>query len=131
MNRIEDIEKRARSESMTKWIGVFEEEFDLDAEGSAPTERMNDLINQLHDLLDDGGSLKEIDRFVRKAIVSWYRIGARRGAAELVNLLYKDGVLDDKVYDLPDKIEWTKRLKYVRFDGEKSRIPAKRHTIEF
>ena len=43
MNRIEDIEKRAASQSMNKWIGRLEEEFDLEAEGSTPTERMEDI----------------------------------------------------------------------------------------
>ena len=132
MNRIEDIEKRARSESMTKWIGVFEEEFDLDAEGSTPTERMNDLIEQLRQLSDDGGSLEEIDRFVQKTVLTWYRKGARRGAAELVKLLYENEVLDDEIYDeLPERIEWAKGLRYNGFDGEKHQIPSKNHSIKF
>ncbi|MDE0458433.1 MAG: hypothetical protein OXI15_14155 [Chromatiales bacterium] len=83
MNRI--IEKRVASQSMTKWIGVFEEEFDLEAEGSTPTERMKDLIEQLRQLSDGGDSLEEIGRFVQRTVLTWYRKGARRGAAELVN----------------------------------------------
>ena len=132
MIRIEDIEKRARSQSMNKWIGVIQEEFDLEVEGSTPTERMKDLIEQLRQLSDDDGSLEEIDRFVQRAILTWYRKGARRGAAELVKLLYDKGVLDDEVYDeLPEKIEWDKGLRYNGFDGVKRRIPSKNHSIKF
>ena len=132
MNRIEDIEKRARSQSMNKWIRVIQEEFDLEVEGSTPTERMKDLIEQLRQLSDDDGSLEEIDRFVQKAILTWYRKGARRGAAELVKLLYENGVLDDEIYDeLPERIEWAKGLRYNGFDGEKHRIPSKNHSVKF
>ena len=45
---IDDIKAQARSESMNKWIGVFEEEFSIKAEGRRPTERMEDVIRQLH-----------------------------------------------------------------------------------
>ena len=130
MNRIEDIEKRAASQSMNKWIGVFEEEFDLEAEGSTPTERIEDIIKQLRQLLDGSNSLEEIDRFVQRKVLTWYRKGARRGAIEHEKLLYENGVLDDHVYDeLPEKIEWAKGLRYNGFDGEKHQIPSKRYSI--
>lgn len=130
MNLNEDI--KAASRSMNKWIGVFEEEFDLEAEGNTPTERMEHLIKQLRQLSDGSESLEEIDRFVQRKVLSWYRKGARRGAAELVKLLYENGVLDDDVYDkLPEKIEWAKGLRYNGFDGEKHQIPSKRHSIQF
>ena len=125
MNRTEDIKKRAASKSMNKWIGVYEEEFDLEAEGSTPTERMEDIIEQLRQLLDGGDSLEEIDRFVQRKVLTWYRKGALRGAAELVKLL------GDHVYDeLPEKIEWAKGLGYYGFDGEKHQISSKRHSID-
>ena len=130
MNRIQDIKKKAASRSMTKWIGRLEDEFDLEAEGSIPTERMEDIIEQLRQLLDGGDSLEEIDRFVQRKVLTWYRIGAQRGAEELKKLLHDNGVLDDDVYDeLPDNIEWTKGLRYNGFDGEKHHIPSKRHSI--
>ena len=87
MNQSEDIKKRVASKSMNKWIEVFEEEVDLEAEGSTPTERMEDLIEQLRQRSDGGDSLEEIDRFFQRTVLTWYRIGARRGAAELVKLL--------------------------------------------
>ena len=130
MNQSEEIEKRAASQSMNKWIGRFEEALDLEAEGSTPTERMEDLIKQLRQLLDGGNSLEEIDRFVQRKVLTFYRKGARRGAIEHEKLLYENGVLDDDVYDkLPEKIEWTKGLRYNGFDGEKHHIPSKRHSI--
>lgn len=130
MIRIEDIKKQAASQSMNKWIGKFEKALDLEAEGSIPTKRMEDLIKKLRQLSNGGDSLEEIDRFVQRKVLAWYRIGARRGALELVKLLYEDEVLDDDVYDeLPEKIEWTKGLPYNGFDGEKHHIPSKRHSI--
>ena len=130
MNQSEDIEKRAASQSMNKWIGRIEEELDLEAEGSTPTERMEDIIEQLKQLLDGGNSLEEIDQFVQRKVLISYRKGARRGAEELKKLLYENGVLDDDVYDeLPEKIEWTKGLRYNGFDGEKHHIPSERHSI--
>ena len=130
MNRIEDIKKQAASQSMNKWIGKFKEELDLEVEGNTPTEKMGDIIEQLRQLSNGGDSLEEIDRFVQRKVLTWYRKGALRGAVELVKLLYENGVLDH-VYDkLPEKIEWTKGLGYYGFDGEKHHIPSKRHSID-
>lgn len=130
MNRIQDIKKKAASRSMTKWIGRLEDEFDLEAEGGKPTERMEDIIKQLKQLLDGGDSLEEIGRFIQSKVLTWYRIGALRGAEELRKLLHDNEVLDDDVYDeLPEKIEWTKGLRYNGFDGEKHHIPSKKHSI--
>ena len=130
MNRIQDIKKKAAFRSMTKWIGRLEDEFDLEAEGGKPTERMEDIIKQLKQLLDGGDSLEEIGRFIQSKVLTWYRIGALRGAEELRKLLHDNEVLDDDVYDeLPEKIEWTKGLRYNGFDGEKHHIPSKKHSI--
>ena len=130
MNPIEEIKKQAASQSINKWIERLEEEFDLEAEGDTPTERMEDIIEQLRQLLDGSNSLEEIDRFVQRKVLTFYRKGARRGAIEHEKLLYENGVLDDDVYDeLPEKIEWTKGLRYNGFDGEKHHIPSKRHSI--
>lgn len=130
MNRIEEIKKRAASKSMNKWIKRFKEELDLEAEGNTPTERMEDLLKQLRQPSNGDDSLEEIDRFIQKKVLTWYRKGARRGALELVKLLYENGVLDDHVYDkLPEKIEWAIGLRYNGFDGEKHQIPSKRYSI--
>lgn len=127
MIRIEDIKKRAASKSMNKWIGKFEEELALEAGGNTPTERMEDLIKRLKQLSNGDDLLEKIDRFVQERVIVWYRTGARRGAVELVKLLYEKGVLDD--HELSEKIEWAKGLRYNGFDGEKHHIPSKRYSI--
>ena len=132
MKQYQDIETWVASRSMTKWIRRFKKELDLEAKGSTPTERMEDLIKQLKQLSNGGDSLEEIDRFVQKKVLAWYRKGARRGAVEIVKLLYENGVLDDHDYDkLPEKIEWAKGLRYNGFNGEKHQIPSKRYSILF
>ena len=131
MNRIEEIKKRAASKSMNKWIKRFKEELDLEAEGNTPTERMEDLLKQLRQPSNGDDSLEEIDRFIQKKVLTWYRKGARRGAVELVKLLYENGVLDDVYDELPEKIEWTIDLRYIGFDKKKHQIPSKRYSISF
>ena len=44
---IEDIEKKARSESMNKWIRRFKKEFGLKVKGGTPTIRMEKIIRKL------------------------------------------------------------------------------------
>lgn len=70
VNQSEDIEKRAASQSMNKWIGRFKQELDLEAEGSTPTERMEDIIEQLRQLSNGDDSLEEIDRFVQRKVLT-------------------------------------------------------------
>jgi hypothetical protein len=130
MNK-KNIEAKARSGSMLKWIGVFKEQFDLETEDGTPTEQMDDVIEQLNDLLSETPELlEEVDRFMRKTIIAWYKIGARRGIAEFINQLDETGLLDDDTFEvLPEKIEWSKALKYNSFDGDKKRIPSKKYKI--
>jgi hypothetical protein len=124
-----DIEKRARSESMNKWIGVFKEEFDIEAEGDTPTERMRQVIEQLRQLAEGAESIEQMQAFIRKKITKWYRIGARRGALELALFLKEKGVLNDE--DLPERITWKKGLTYIGFDGEKKRLKEKEYSADF
>ena len=125
------IEVRARSESMNKWIGIFEEELDLEAEGSTPTERMTEIIAKLRELTDDEGALEEMERFVRRRVIAWYRIGARRGAAEFVRLLFNEGILDDEQYQrLPESLEWRKRIRYLGFDGTRKSIKKRTYSAD-
>lgn len=120
------IEAKARSASMNKWIRVFEEEFDLETKEDTPTKRMQEIIIQLHSLLpDDSDLIEEIENHIKKSVVSWYRIGARRGIAEFINALDEDlfGVL-------PDKITWKKSLKYHSFSKGKQQISSRHYTVE-
>ena len=50
---IEDIQKKARSESMNKWIRRFKKEFKIKkVKGSTPTRRMENTIRKLHKRLE-------------------------------------------------------------------------------
>jgi len=132
MKSIDDIKKEARSQSMTKWIGIIEEELDLEAEGDSPTKKMRHLIQQLQEITNDTETAEELEKFIKRLVITWYKIGARRGAAELVNLLYEKEILKDEIYEkLPEKIKWKKGLTYKSLDGKRKRIRLKKYAVEF
>ena len=129
--RHEDIEKKAASRSMNKWISVFEEEFDIDPEGERPTERMRSVIEQLQLRLEELHSAEEFDNFMKKTVTKWYRIGARRGAAEAIKKLHEMAIISDDDYEsLPETLEWKKKLRYTGFDGKNKNIRRRRYSID-
>ena len=129
MNR-EDIEKRAASRSMNKWIGVLENELDVEPDGSRPTERMKSAIEQLRSRLEDSQSADDIEVYVRDLVLKWYRIGARRGAAEVIRELCELKIVTEDDYGaLPETIAWKKKLRYTGLDGERKKIRRQKYSI--
>ena len=44
---IDQIKKKAASKAIGRWVREFEDEFDLKAKGSYPTQRMKSIIRKL------------------------------------------------------------------------------------
>ena len=88
MKSIDDIKKEARSESMNKWIGRFEDELNFQAFGQTPTERMESIIKQIKERLPaiDFEFAQELDQLITSA----YFVGAHAGFARALKR-FEDG----------------------------------------
>jgi len=124
------IKKKAHSQTLNKWISIIEEEFDLQAEGERLTKQMEDLIEQLHDMVNGENTVKEIDKCIRRTAISWYKIGAKRGAKETIKALTENWLLDEEsLEEMPENITWKAGLNYSTFERKKKLIPKKKYTI--
>jgi len=126
-------EAKLHSESVNKWTRVIEDKFDIEANGQTPKERITNVLDQLDDMINAGGSSDDIREFVREIITNWYKIGARRGAAEMLKDLMWYEILPDNMIDLKKKLSepiknkdsllWIANLRYIEHpsDEESSR----------
>ena len=120
------------SMSVNKWRKEIEERFDVEADGDTPTEKMEDALDQIEDLLNSNLSPDEINRYIKKVVVRWYKIGAVRGAAELLKDLVWYEILPEELSELKEKLNepienddflfWKSNLKYKVVDGELKKI---------
>lgn len=127
-------EAKLHSESINKWTGEIEDRFDIEAFGDTPTERMENALDQLDALVGSSVSHEKLRSFVRKTVLTWYRVGARRGAAEMLKDLMWYGVLPDDIDDLEAQLEeplsnddslvWNTLLRYKKHNDEDGKTRA-------
>jgi len=127
-------EAKLHSESVNKWTGEIEDRFEIEAVGGTPTERMEDALDQLETLVRAGASHAELSSFVRKTVLTWYKIGAKRGAAEMLKDLIWYGILPNDIKKLKtelneplsndDSLLWNTLLRYKKHDDEDGKIRA-------
>lgn len=127
-------EAKLHSESVNKWASEIEDRFDIEADGSTPTERMEDVLGQLEQIIASGGSLEKLREFVKKTVVEWYKIGAKRGAAEMLKDLMWYEVLPDDMQKLESKLKepishndsllWNTVLRYKKHNNEIDTVRA-------
>lgn len=120
------------SMSVNKWRKEIEERFDVEADGDTPTEKMEDALDQIEDLLNSNLAPDEINRYIKKVVVRWYKIGAVRGAAELLKDLAWYEILPEEISELKEKLDeplenddflfWKSNLKYKVVDGKLKKI---------
>lgn len=97
---INRVKIEARSESMTKWAGRLEDEFNLDQVGGSPTERMEGVINQIKDRLQ----LSPQDAMTLNTLIaSAYNIGAQNGFARALKNVENGLITTRKV---PNEERW-------------------------
>lgn len=99
MKNIQQIQKEARSESMNKWIGRLEHETEFDAEGSSPTERMEDIIAQIKAAVRQSDVEAPINELIAKA----FEKGVQAGFARALTKFCKGAITSRKV---PNENEW-------------------------
>jgi len=131
MNQKEKDQIKGSCQSMNKWIGVIEEKFELDTWGDTPTEKMNNVLGQLSDLVHKPEDIDEINSFTQKTVKSWYKVGVRRGAALIIKELLEASVIEESDLEFISKeISWKKGLNYKTFTGEKEKISSQSFKIE-
>lgn len=117
--------------TLNKWTKEIEDRFDLEAEGTKPTEKMENALDQLDELIAQGSSPEELRKFVRESITTWYKVGAKRGAAEMLKDLMWYDILPDDMDELRNTLEepiskndslvWSSVLKYKKHDSERDK----------
>jgi hypothetical protein len=127
-------EAKLHSESINKWTKEIEDRFDIEADGNTPTERIEDALGQLEKIISSGSSPDELKKFVQKSVIEWYKIGAKRGAAELIKDLMWYDILPDDLKKLEnelrtpllnnDSLLWSTVLRYKKHDDEFEKVRA-------
>ena len=92
-----NIKIKAHSQSINKVVSRFEGEFDLQAEGSKPTERLESIIEKIKNKHSDINN--EVDELLLEA----YSIGAQAGFDRAL-CRFQDGKIYSK--KVRDKGEW-------------------------
>lgn len=127
-------EAKLHSESVNKWTREIEDRFDIEANGSTPTERMNNALDKLDKMIKHGKSSEEIREFIRNLISNCYKTGAKRGAAEMLKDLMWYDILPDDIEKLKnllavpisngDSLLWNSILKFTEHpsDDEQSKM---------
>jgi len=132
MNMHDKYKAKHHSMSVNKWRKEIEERFDVEADGDTPSEKMEDTLDQIEDLLESNLSIDEVNRFIKRVVVRWYKIGAIRGAAELLKDLAWYEILPDDISELRDKLKepldnddflfWKSNLKYKVVGGDLKKL---------
>ncbi|MFE8725502.1 hypothetical protein [Aeromonas hydrophila] len=102
MKSINQIKKEARSESMNKWIGRLEDELDFQSYGQTPTERMENIIEQIKERIPevDFEFAEELDQLITSA----YFVGAHAGFSRALKRVGDGSITTRKV---PNEDRWT------------------------
>ena len=123
---------KLHSESVNKWTKEIEDRFVIEASGETPTQRIEDALDQLEAIISSGGSHEELRNFVRNSVITWYKVGAKRGAAEMLKDLMWYEILPDDINKLKEKLNeplsnsdsllWNTLLRYKKHDNENGKI---------
>ncbi|GAB6163512.1 hypothetical protein JCM12298_26720 [Desulfothermus naphthae] len=114
--------KKIHSQTLNKWRKRLEKKFDFEAEGDRPTEKMEDSIEKIEEIIVDKTKI-------------WYKIGAKRGIQKFIEKILnqeiqvkntEDGI--ELVTNI-DKIEWEKNLKIKV--GNKTKKEKVKITLSF
>ena len=125
----QELEKKAASQAINRTLKMIEEEFEIEVDKEdkyPPTRRREITIERLKD---------EIDKFTEQVVIKWYKVGARRGALEILRVLIDKNVIDDDEYkkfiEDFDKLEWNSSLNYTKYDGDKAKTERMKFSIDF
>ena len=121
-------EAKLHSESVNKWSSIIADRFDVENFGGTPTECMESVLNQLEERIANQVSADDLRAFVRET----YKVGAKRGAAEMLKDLMWYDVLPDNLEDLKkklnqplsnsDALSWSMSLQHKKHNGESESI---------
>ncbi|WP_146215055.1 hypothetical protein [Rivihabitans pingtungensis] len=121
-------EARLHSESVNKWSSIIADRFDVENFGGTPTECMENVLSQLEERIANQVSADDLRAFVRET----YKVGAKRGAAEMLKDLMWYDVLPDNLEDLKkklnqplsnsDALSWSMSLQHKKHNGESESI---------
>ena len=125
-------EAKLHSQSLNKWSAIIADRFDVENFGGTPTECMENVLSQLEERIANQVSADDLRAFVRET----YKVGAKRGAAEMLKSLMWYGILPDQFEDLKEELEqplsnhdslsWSASLKYKEHN-EGSKLIEKVH----
>ena len=121
-------EAKLHSESVNKWSSIIADRFDVENFGGTPTECMENVLSQLEERIANQVSADDLRAFVRET----YKVGAKRGAAEMLKDLMWYDVLPDNLEDLKkklnqplsnsDALSWSMSLQHKKHNGESESI---------
>ncbi len=140
---LKNIEKKAASKAIQKTLQMIEDEFEieLDKEDKYPPRKrrkitidlLKEKLEENEDILDEIN--EEVDEFTEKTIIKWYKVGARRGALEMLRALIDEDVIDDIEYEefIDDfkRLSWYCSLNYMQFDENKAKVKLRKFSINF
>jgi len=143
-------EIQAAAKAINKTINMFENSFELEVPQfkNYPSKRRLVFIELLKQKIEEeeielnrnlqeniDEMYEEIDEFTRKTVIQWYRIGARRGAIEMLKYLNNNDHIawveyEEVIKEEFEKLEWVvKKLKYKKFDNESDSLEEKKFKI--
>ena len=121
-------EAKLHSQSLNKWSAIIADRFDVENFGGTPTECMENVLSQLEERIANQVSADDLRAFVRET----YKVGAKRGAAEMLKDLMWYDVLPDNLEDLKkklnqplsnsDALSWSMSLQHKKHNGESESI---------
>lgn len=127
-------EAKLHSESVNKWSAIIADRFDVENFGGTPTERMESVLNQLEERIANQVSADDLRAFVQETVLTWYKVGAKRGAAEMLKDLMWYDILPDNLEELKKKLNqplsnndsllWNTSLKYKEHNNDGESIKA-------
>jgi len=129
-------EAKLHSQSLNKWSAIIADRFDVENFGGTPTECMESVLNQLEKRIANQVSPDDLRAFVQATVLKWYKVGAKRGAAEMLKDLMWYDILPDNLEELKKKLNqplsnndsllWNTSLQYKEHN-EGSKLIEKVH----
>lgn len=127
-------EAKLHSQSLNKWSAIIADRFDVENFGGTPTECMESVLNQLEKRIANQVSADDLRAFVQETVLTWYKVGAKRGAAEMLKDLMWYDILPDNLEELKKKLNqplsnndsllWNTSLQYKEHNDEIKSIKA-------
>lgn len=125
-------EAKLHSQSLNKWSAIIADRFDVENFGGTPTECMESVLSQLEKRIANQVSADDLRAFVQETVLTWYKVGAKRGAAEMLKDLMWYDILPDNLEELKkklnqplsnsDALSWSMSLQHKKHNGESESI---------